>query len=211
VQVSAITKVPLIVARYAGSPMLLSKLEEAVRIQQASDEVLHATRLAARLLEKVILGSTVIEALQWVKTADGISSEEIEYIDDLERRVGGKTPTFVPFNVAAEQIGLSAQLPDGLSTSLYALSCFRNYEIAVRANISAAGDNVCRSWLIGAMLAAECGEACIPQEWKSKTLLYPELLTLANRLVGSNPHFESLKERGCKLPSFATIADKGQS
>lgn len=208
-QFLSVTKVPLIVARYAGSPMLLSKVEEAVRIQQASDSVIAATRLAARLLEKVILGSTVIEALQSVKTSsEGISSEEAEYIDDLERRIGGARPSFFPFNVAAEKIGLSAQLPESLSTSLYALSCFRSYEVAIRANISAGGDNACRSWLIGAMLAAEGGESCIPLEWKNKTLLYPEILSLANRLVGSNPHFDSMRERGCKMPSFATITEK---
>jgi hypothetical protein len=39
----------------------------------------------------------------------------------------------------------------------------------------------------------------IPAEWVEKTLLYPQVETMASRLVGSNPHFEALAEKGCRF------------
>lgn len=53
--------------------------------------------------------------------------------------------------------------------------------MAIRANIVAAGDNVCRAWLIGSMLAAEQGEHVIPIGWKEQTQAYPEIYALADR------------------------------
>lgn len=43
----------MIVARYAGSSMMLDKLDAAVRIHQTNEKVIAAARLSARLLEKV--------------------------------------------------------------------------------------------------------------------------------------------------------------
>ncbi len=52
-QFTAAMKVIVVVARYAGSPQLISKVEEVVRINHTSEVVLTAARLFARLLEKV--------------------------------------------------------------------------------------------------------------------------------------------------------------
>lgn len=54
-------------------------------------------------------------------------------------------------------------------------------------------------FLIGAMLAAEHGEMSIPADWYEQTLLNSQISTMAGRLVGSNPYFETLKEKGCHL------------
>jgi hypothetical protein len=49
------------------------------------------------------------------------------------------------------------------------------------------------------MLAAEHGEMSIPADWYDQTLLNSQISTMAGRLVGSNPYFETLKEKGCHL------------
>jgi hypothetical protein len=70
VQFFAVTKVPILVARYAGSPQLLDRVEDAVRMFQTSETALAACRLAARLLERVVLGDSVVNTLRWA-LADG--------------------------------------------------------------------------------------------------------------------------------------------
>ena len=187
-------KIPIIVARYAGSPMMLEKLDDAVKVHQTNEKVLHATRLAAKLLEKVILGSSIPDALLWASTSNQTSPEEKELLQCIDDKGLNEN---LPFSIAAETFGLSGQLPGCLRSSIYALKCFRGYEVAIRANIVAGGDNACRGWILGSMLAAECGDKCIPEQWKSKTLLYAQIVTFANRIAGSNPCFENHKERSC--------------
>ena len=191
-------KIPIIVARYAGSPMLLEKVDDAVRIHQTNEKVLHATRLAAKLLEKVILGSSIAEALEWAANSNEVSSEEKEYLCNSEDK--GSSNGNLPFSIAVETFGLSGQLPGSLKSSIYALKSFRCYEVAIRANIIAGGDNACRSWIVGSLLAAEGGEKAIPEQWKAKTLLYSQIYSLANRIAGSNSHYEVAVEKSCKIP-----------
>jgi len=187
-------KIPIIVARYAGSPMMLEKLDDAVKVHQTNEKVLHASRLAAKLLEKVILGSSIPDALLWASTSNQTSPEEKELLQCIDEKGSHEN---LPFSIAAETFGLSGQLPGCLRSSIYALRCFRGYEVAIRANIIAGGDNACRSWILGSMLAAECGDKCIPEQWKSKTLLYSQIVSYANRIAGSNPCFETHRERSC--------------
>jgi hypothetical protein len=54
-------QVPVVVAAYAGSPELPAAVEAAVRAQQSSDAAVQYGLAAARLLERVVLGSTVRE------------------------------------------------------------------------------------------------------------------------------------------------------
>lgn len=192
-------KIPIIVARYAGSPMLIEKIDDAVRIHQTNEKVLHATRLAAKLLEKVILGSTIAEALEWAAKSDQVSSEEKEYLCNNNEDKGTSNGN-LPFSIAVETFGLSGQLPGSLKSSIYALKSFRCYEVAIRANIIAGGDNACRSWIVGSLLAAEGGEKAIPEQWKSKTSMYSQIYSLANRIAGSNSHYEISVEKSCKIP-----------
>ena len=48
-------------------------------------------------------------------------------------------------------------------------------------------------------IALRAGVEAIPTDWIEKTLLYPQVETMATRLTGSNPHFEALSEKGCRL------------
>ena len=49
------------------------------------------------------------------------------------------------------------------------------------------------------MLAAEHGVMSIPEDWYEHTLLKSQIVSMAGRLVGSNPYFETLKEKSCHL------------
>jgi len=55
------TQVPVVVAKYAGSADLPAAVEAAVRAQQSSDAAVAYGLAAARLLERVVLGSSVKE------------------------------------------------------------------------------------------------------------------------------------------------------
>ena len=79
---------------------------------------------------------TLTQALRWAKTCPDFSQEEKSFLEDVEEKSN------IPFSVAAEMHGLNGQLPGCLKASLYAVKIFRGYEMAVRANIVAAGDNV---------------------------------------------------------------------
>lgn len=68
-QAHGIIKVPLLVARYAGSPDLLPRVTAAVRVHQCGDESAAASVALARVLEHVVLtGTTTKEAIQAVLT-----------------------------------------------------------------------------------------------------------------------------------------------
>ena len=43
------------------------------------------------------------------------------------------------------------------------------------------------------------GVEAIPSEWIERTLLYPQIEIMATRLAGSNPYFETLHEKGCRI------------
>lgn len=128
-------------------------------------------------------------------------------MDTPESDVGSKVARtrMMPFSVAAEAFGLSAQLPGSLHAALYALVCFPSYRSAVRGNIAAGGDSCVRGWVVGSLLAAEQGVDAIPAEWLEKTLLYAQVEVMASRLAGSNPSFESLYEQhGCGVSALLT-------
>lgn len=55
-QFLALMKIPIIVARYAGNPNMIAKLDACVRIHQTNEKIVVAARFVARLLEKIVLG-----------------------------------------------------------------------------------------------------------------------------------------------------------
>eukprot|EP00983_Pelagomonas_calceolata_P010347 336025-Pelagomonas_calceolata.AAC.3 len=51
----ALMQVPIIVAKYAGRPECMAKVEEAIRVQQNNDQAVQHGMAAARIMEKVML------------------------------------------------------------------------------------------------------------------------------------------------------------
>ncbi len=69
-QAHGIIKVPLLVARYAGSPQLLPQVEAAVRVHQKSQTSVAASLALARVLELIVLkGVSTQEAIKTILAA----------------------------------------------------------------------------------------------------------------------------------------------
>ncbi|GIM13290.1 hypothetical protein Vretimale_16437 [Volvox reticuliferus] len=74
-QANAFVKVIPLVARYAGQPGLAKAVDAAVRAQQNNDEAVMYGLVAALILERVVLGSSITEAVQWA--ADGAAGSGV--------------------------------------------------------------------------------------------------------------------------------------
>merc|ERR1719230_2491441 len=104
---------------------MIDKLDEVVKIHQTNDIVITSARFVARLLEKIVLGLTAIEALIWAKGSSEFTKEEKEILAEIEAKAN------IPYSKAAESAGLNGQLPGCLKASLYAIKILRGYEMAV--------------------------------------------------------------------------------
>jgi hypothetical protein len=219
-----LVKVPLIVARYAGSHKLIPMVESCVRIHQTSEAVLVVCRLAARLLERVVLGMTVTEALRWALAgggkitgasdtsssstssssssasataalADAMPENERWYLRRVLKTTGfGSAGTPAPCPFSVTAEGL------GLDGQLP--GCFLTTLAAL--HVFKDYKTALRANMVAggdsALRAWIIGSMLaaegseIPLAWKDKTVLYQEVLILATRVVGSNPAFDRLKE-----------------
>ncbi|KAK3264704.1 hypothetical protein CYMTET_26573 [Cymbomonas tetramitiformis] len=64
-QAHSLVKVAIVVARYAGKPEMLEKMEQAIRVHQDNELAVEMGLAAAQVLERIVLGSTIAEALEW--------------------------------------------------------------------------------------------------------------------------------------------------
>jgi len=72
-------KIVPVVAKYAGSPDLVDKLTQAIRVHQNNDKAVAFGTVAGRLLEAIILGAPLEEALETVQTNIGEDITSSEY------------------------------------------------------------------------------------------------------------------------------------
>lgn len=178
--------IPIIVSKYAGKLIMINKLECIVKILYNNNHnILVASKLIAKLLEKVILGMSICNVFKWsISEASTLDIEERQYIYDLDDIINNKfNNNSIPYSIAIESISLNGQIPGVIHTSFYALKYFQSYEVAVRANIQGKGDIVTRSWIISTFLAAESGNNCIPKEWKEKTNRYETIHKLTKKII----------------------------
>ena len=59
-----IAKIAPVVARYAGHPDMLQKVEAAVRVTQNNDKAVEHGVMGAKILEAVIMGKTISQAIE---------------------------------------------------------------------------------------------------------------------------------------------------
>ena len=188
-------KVVPIVARYAGSSVLIDRLTQAIRVHQNNDRAVGFGIFAARILEAVILGAPLPEALASVE--ESISGDLGHLPEDVQSKImeayswGKKTGlekdrTLVdillqwshkvmkgqedkPFYHFA---GRSCATPGSFIGPIAILfkyaSTPKDFVPAIRENILAAGDTCSRGFFIGAVLAASGGENSVPTEWIDK-------------------------------------------
>ena len=163
-QVNSIVKVPVALARYAGRPDFLAKIEETIRAHQNHDDAVRHGLAAALLLDHIARGATVRAALDWA-VADG-SPVDAATRAELSAAAAA-VPADTPPAEASARLGASCALPGALLTAAHILRSAAGYEDAVRRNILAGGDQCSRSVLIGACFAAE-DPAAVPDAWAAK-------------------------------------------
>lgn len=64
-----LVQVPFIVARYAGKEELLVKVADGVRVHQSSNIAMQLGTAAAKILERVVLGTTLLVSLSPTHTS----------------------------------------------------------------------------------------------------------------------------------------------
>lgn len=206
-QANCFSKIVVVVARYAGDPVLLKKAEEAIRVQQNNDNAVKYGLPAARILERVILGDSIDSAIQWALEQPDVD-EEIASL--LQRALATRTTpltelTYEPAPYMAEMVGKHMALKGDLDPFSFAVWCngpacgnpaafanvfmalvnYGDYVTALRANMVAGGDNSARSCLIGAVLAASGGLNSIPEGWMSSTTAFKDVESLAEKVVAA--------------------------
>lgn len=180
-------KVPILVARYLNEPVatLLKKVREATKVHEESPEPEDAAVASALLLQQVVTGASVNDAIASLATNEEISSSTRTEIQDVLDSV--KAKTFPDATTAVGQFGKSCTLPGVLKGLLYVLLTTSDYSEAIRVNMAAGGDNCSRSIIIGAVYAAASasadGKNGIPEDWKTKTARYSEIDEWANKVV----------------------------
>lgn len=143
-QVPALSKVPALVAAYAGRPDLASVVEDAVRVTNNHDGAVKYAHTFARQLEALILSTPPADE---APPFEGNLSE------------------------AAEKFGKACPLVNSFPVIQTAIrAAYPSFREAVEANILAGGDNCGRSISIGAFYGALYGiggSGGIPLEWIS--------------------------------------------
>lgn len=179
-------KVPILVAKYLeDTTTLVAKTKEATRVHQIGDEAREAAVASALLLQQVVLGTSIPDAIKALATSDHIGGSTRALVQEVLDTVASKT--YADAAVAINTFGKSCPLPGSLKGALYVLLTSPGYVDAVRTNMVAGGDNCSRSIVIGACAAAaavtDAAVDPIPDTWKQKTSHYSELAALAKQLV----------------------------
>lgn len=178
-QANAFVKLPPIVAHYAGKPELVAAVDATVRVQQNNNASAIAGLLAAKLLEKVILGSSIADALQWLSCEPSLQPHGAELAAVVES-VKGK-----PLKDITSQLGPSCGLPHSLQVAVAGALVSSDYVSGVRANMMAGGDNCSRSVLLGALLAAQYGIDGVVGDWGPKMKQFAEVQALTEQLLAN--------------------------
>ena len=76
-------KIVPVVSRYAGSPEMVDKLTQAIRVHQNNEKAIAFGIVAGRLLEAVVLGAPLEEALETVQMNVAEELTSSDYKDDI--------------------------------------------------------------------------------------------------------------------------------
>lgn len=159
-QIPAFTKVPPIVAAFAGHDEMLPYVEEAVRVTNNNDEAVMYSLFAARALEAVIQGASIDDALMQ-------AFEASDWDEKGQRKMQAAFDSDMtdPLELGPK-FGMTCHLYQAIPLSVALLrNASADYKAGVRANILAGGDQAGRGIFIGAMLGAAHG---VPTDWIEK-------------------------------------------
>lgn len=161
--IDVLSVIPIIVVLYAGTDALFVKVQEFVRVFYTGSVVLDAALVAAFILEQVILGSSVLEALRMSIRSERLSVKQRNVI------FKAFTKSQLPSYQAIQKFGNKGSLPKGLCAVLQPLFVLSDYSSAVRENIIGGGRTCRRAMFLGACFAAHGGLESIPEAWLKRT------------------------------------------
>jgi len=202
-ETNAVAHVLPVAVMRAGRPGFLRDAEAAIRIVQDNDDAVAFGLTFARILERVILGDSVVTAIRSVAATlrngtgnpnDGWLAHGLAKMDEWAPRP--------PVDVTSE-VGQSCDFPYHAFTGPHLLLHYGGsptFEAAVRQTILLGGENANRGTFIAALLAAAAGsvEAGVPKAWLAKTTHGAEYVALGHKLAAvgerssaSNPAADS--------------------
>jgi hypothetical protein len=175
--IDVLSLIPLVTALYAGTNSLFTKVDELVKVFYVGTRVRDAALVSAFVLEQVILGASVLQAMRM--------SIRTERLSVKQRKVIFKafTKSQLPSYEAIQKFGNRGSLPGGFCAVLQPLFVLSDYPTAVRENILGGGRTCRRAMFIGACFAAQDGLASVPEGWLRKTPYFDFIQADAQSLV----------------------------
>lgn len=150
-------------AQKMSEKLLLESVRTAAHLTHIDSDALAAGDFVALLLKDLMSGSTL---------RSSIEARLSVLPDDLATKVRGAIDrTWNSTVEAANELGMSCALTEGLPLSLVTLIRANSYAEAVRTTILCGGDSCGRGLLVGALaglLWGEDGDTGIPSAWTSK-------------------------------------------
>lgn len=179
-QLPAISKLPALIAAYAGDPVLPEVVESAVRVTNDNDVAVLFGDAAAAMMDAVLHGAdpeTAVAAGR--ERADPMVAKLIDEAVALRHE---------EHSTVVAKFGMACNLTYGFPNVVHNALVSGSYREAVRQNIYAGGDSCGRAILLGAILGAfngVGGETGIPAEWIETLAQKDEIEELVGALVDS--------------------------
>ncbi len=171
-QLPAAAKLPVVVSCFAGQPEMISRAEEAIRVTNNNSVAVAYGLFAARVLEKVLLGQTIRDALNWsLKESDLDETAHQRLAEAIERDTSDLA-------ALGRHFGPACPMQSAIPVATALLKEEPDFVTGIRRNIWVSGDNAGRSIWLGAVLAAAngVGGAGVPWSWVARLNSLPELL-----------------------------------
>jgi ADP-ribosylglycohydrolase len=161
-QLPAISKLPVLVARYANDPKLTELATSAIKVTNNAPRAIDYGMVSTATLAGLIQGSDVSSSISdGLKAASKKTREHLSTVLSRDCSVSELTREF----------GLHCDLGAGMASTLYNLKTCTSYTEAIRKNIYVGGDNCGRSIMLGAACGATYGIGGtngVPEAWIEK-------------------------------------------
>lgn len=177
-QLPAVSKLPPLVACYAGQDDIMAHVEAAVRVTNHNDDAVAWARCAARLLEKLFLDGSLPDAID----------EALQLAPDRKNLDSAISETSLDAVKAGDTFGRTCYLQEAMPVIFHIISQAGSFTEAIRANIHCGGDSCGRAWIIGPVMAAIHGVGTsqgVPLSWLARVTDAASLYADAETLVRS--------------------------
>ena len=177
-QLPAVSKLPPLVACYAGDADLTAVCESAIRVTNNASRAIDYGHVCTELLRASIEGITIGETLELAVNAGSRETSKV-----LTKALQAETSV----RELSKEFGLHCDLGAGVPSLMYNLKKATSFTEAVRANLYAGGDNCGRAIILGAVCGAQFGmggDAGIPEAWLRQIRGIEQLELSVDELLG---------------------------